>query len=147
MRQNWFMGKGYKIDNNILYILYTMGCLIRLYANQVLYRDLLNYLTWHPADTLRNNDVVFTPKRGYFDMITSKWRRFDVITTLLLRHVFGSNGGNPTTCKNFTRVYTLKNYCCGKQRMGNRTNHTVMRMHLKVVFNLVFKLEVLWSSL
>ena len=31
-----------------------------------------------PADTLRNNDVV----------IRSKWRRFDVITTLLLRHVF-----------------------------------------------------------
>ena len=42
-----------------------------------------------PADTLRNNDVVITSKRRYyFDVITSQWRRSDVITTLLLRHVF-----------------------------------------------------------
>ena len=34
-------------------------------------------------------------KRRHFDAITSKWRRFDVITTLLLHHVFGgmSSGG------------------------------------------------------
>ena len=42
----------------------------------------------YPADTLRNNDVVITPER-HFDVITSKWRRFEPITTLLLRHVFG----------------------------------------------------------
>ena len=36
----------------------------------------------NPADTLRNNDVV----------ITSKWRHFDVITTLLLRDVFSIQG-------------------------------------------------------
>ena len=42
----------------------------------------------HPADTLRNNDVFITSKRCHFGVITSKWRRFDVITTLLLRHVF-----------------------------------------------------------
>ena len=39
-----------------------------------------------PANTLRNNNVVITSKRRHF--VTSKWRRFDVITTLLLRHVF-----------------------------------------------------------
>ena len=40
------------------------------------------------ANTLLNNDVVITPKRRHFDVFTSKWRRFDIITTLLLRHVF-----------------------------------------------------------
>ena len=28
-----------------------------------------------PAHTLRNNDVVITPKRCHFDVITSKWHR------------------------------------------------------------------------
>ena len=41
-----------------------------------------------PEDTLRNNDVVITPKRHNFDVITSKLRRSDIITTLLIRHVF-----------------------------------------------------------
>ena len=41
-----------------------------------------------PSDTLRNNNVGITSKRGHFDVITSKWRRFDVMATLLLRHVF-----------------------------------------------------------
>ena len=37
-------------------------------------------ISYHfPADTLRNNDVV----------ISSKWRRFDVIATLLWCHLFG----------------------------------------------------------
>ena len=40
----------------------------------------------NPADTLRNNDVGIMSKRRHFDVITSNWR-FDVITTLLLRHV------------------------------------------------------------
>ena len=40
-----------------------------------------------PTNTLRNNDVVITSKR-HFDGIASKWRRFDVISTLLLRHFF-----------------------------------------------------------
>ena len=42
----------------------------------------------YPADILRNNDIVMTSTRRHFDVITSKWRRFHVITTLLLRHVF-----------------------------------------------------------
>ena len=50
-----------------------------------------------PVDTLRNNDVVITPKRRHFDVITSKWR-FDVITTLLLRQVFGGNISTTMIC-------------------------------------------------
>ena len=52
--------------------------------------DKLTCTAWrhHPADTLRNNDVVITSKRRHFDVITSKWR-CDVITTLLLRQMFG----------------------------------------------------------
>ena len=60
-------------------------------------RTILHNICWHcqcqgrpwssfPADTLRNNDVVVTSKRHY-DAITSKWRRFDVITALSSRHV------------------------------------------------------------
>ena len=45
-------------------------------------------LFYNPADTLRNNDVVITSKRTHFDVFTTKWRLFDVITTLLLRHVY-----------------------------------------------------------
>ena len=41
-----------------------------------------------PANTSRNNGVVIMSKRRYFDCITSKWRRYDVISTLLLRHFF-----------------------------------------------------------
>ena len=41
------------------------------------------------ADTLRNNDIVITPKRCHFDVIISKWRCFYVKTTLLFRQVFG----------------------------------------------------------
>ena len=37
-----------------------------------------------PLKTWRNNNVVITSKR-HFDVITSKWRRFDVMMTLLLR--------------------------------------------------------------
>ena len=37
---------------------------------------------------LRSNDVIIAWKRRHFDVITSKWRCFDVITTLLLRHLF-----------------------------------------------------------
>ena len=43
----------------------------------------------YPVDTLRTNDVVIRSRRRHIDVITSIWRRFDVITTLLLRHVFG----------------------------------------------------------
>ena len=41
-----------------------------------------------PTDTLLKNDVVIMSKRRYFDVIPSKWRRFDVITTLSLLQVF-----------------------------------------------------------
>ena len=41
----------------------------------------------HPADTLRDNDVVITSKLRHIDVITSKWGRFNVTMTLLLRHV------------------------------------------------------------
>ena len=34
-----------------------------------------------PAETLGNNDVVIAPKRRHFDVLTSKWRRFVVITS------------------------------------------------------------------
>ena len=50
-----------------------------------------NWSSNNPADTLRNNDVVITSKRCHFDVIASKWRRFDVMPTLLLRHVFSGN--------------------------------------------------------
>ena len=46
-----------------------------------------SYARPHPADTLRNNDVVITSKR-HFDVIKSKWHGFDLITMLSLRHVF-----------------------------------------------------------
>ena len=39
-----------------------------------------------PADTLRSNDVGITSKRRHFEVITSKWHRFNVISTLLPRH-------------------------------------------------------------
>ena len=41
-----------------------------------------------PAHTLRNDNAAITSKRRNFDVITSKWHRLDVITTLLLHHVF-----------------------------------------------------------
>ena len=50
-----------------------------------------SYELCNPADASSNNDVVVTSKRRQFDEITSKWRCFDVITTLLLRHVFSGN--------------------------------------------------------
>ena len=43
----------------------------------------------YPANTLRNSGVVIASRRRHFDGITSKWRRFDVVTALLLRRVFG----------------------------------------------------------
>ena len=49
------------------------------------------YITENPAGTVRNNGVVITSKRRHFDVITSKWRLFYVMTTLSLRHVFGGN--------------------------------------------------------
>ena len=49
-----------------------------------IYRPHLSY--WFRYIRPLNNDVI-TSKR-HFDVITSKWRRFDVITTLLLHHVF-----------------------------------------------------------
>ena len=53
---------------------------------------------WHSdwvnsAGTLRNNDVVITSKRRHCDVITPKWRSFDVMTTLSLCHVFKGGGG------------------------------------------------------
>ena len=42
----------------------------------------------YPADILRKSDVFIKSKRRHFDEITTKWCSFDVITTLLLRHVF-----------------------------------------------------------
>ena len=54
--------------------------------------SILSFRVWgsysNPADPLRINDVIITPKRCYCDVITSKWRRFDVLTTLLLCLVF-----------------------------------------------------------
>ena len=44
---------------------------------------------YYPAGTLCNDGVVITLKRHHFDVMTSKWRRFDVTTTLLLHHIFG----------------------------------------------------------
>ena len=41
-----------------------------------------------PLQTWRNTNVVITLKRRHFDVITSKWHCFDVITTSLLRSVF-----------------------------------------------------------
>ena len=41
-----------------------------------------------PLNTWRNNNVVITPKRRHFGVITSKWHRFAVITTSLLCNVF-----------------------------------------------------------
>ena len=48
-------------------------------------------LRYSPTDTLHNNEVVITPKQWHFDVITLKWRRFDVVTTFSLRHVFGGS--------------------------------------------------------
>ena len=42
---------------------------------------------WFPPNTIRDNNVVITSKRRHFDVITSKWHRFGVITTLLLSNV------------------------------------------------------------
>ena len=39
-----------------------------------------------PLNTWRNNNVVITSKRRHFDVNVSKWRRFDVMTTSLLRN-------------------------------------------------------------
>ena len=55
-----------------------------------------------PADTLRNNNVVITSKRRHFDVTMSKWHRFNVITTLLLRQVFG---GSPLPWPVLTEYY------------------------------------------
>ena len=52
-----------------------------------------------PADTLRNNNVITTSKRSHFDVITSKWRRFDAMTTLLPRYVFGGLSCRCTSSK------------------------------------------------
>ena len=37
---------------------------------------------------ITHNNVVIPSKRRHFDVTTSKWRRFDIITTSLLRNVF-----------------------------------------------------------
>ena len=57
----------------------------------------------HPPDKLRNNDIVNTPKRRHFEVIASKWQRFDVITTLLLRQVFGGQ---------WRQIWYHSNSCC-----------------------------------
>ena len=41
----------------------------------------------YPCDTVRNNGVVITSKRRHFDVIKSKWRRFDVTTTIITSSV------------------------------------------------------------
>ena len=60
----------------------------------------------NPADTLRNNDVVITSRRRHFDVIASKWRRYYVITTLLLRHVVSGK----IQCFFFVRPMSLLNW-------------------------------------
>ena len=42
----------------------------------------------NPLNTCCNNNVVIASKRRHFDVFTSKWRRFDAITTSLLCHMF-----------------------------------------------------------
>ena len=58
--------------------------------NEIRYYQAMVFLQVQCAQhTLRNDDVVIMPKRRHLDVITSKWRRFDVTTTLSLRQVFG----------------------------------------------------------
>ena len=65
----------------------------------------------YPAGILRNNDVFIASKRCHFYIITSKWRRFHVITTLLLRHVFrGSGPGGCHDDSEFGLMTTLCHY-------------------------------------
>ena len=56
-------------------------------GEQLLVSPMLLHIGGLPLNTWRNNNVVLTSKRRYFDVITSKWRHFDVITTSLLRNV------------------------------------------------------------
>ena len=58
-----------------------------------------------PVDTLHNDDVVIASKRCHFGLITSKWRRFDVIATLLLRRVFRGNKCNMQMCVCCASIY------------------------------------------
>ena len=71
------------IPEKIIRHIYTK--LQTMYPNVFKGQLICSYL----ADTLRNNDIVITPKRCHFDVIISKWRRFDVKTTLSFRQVFG----------------------------------------------------------
>ena len=88
-----------------LFLYFALGfCLVGLlvaqeeFAGKFSYTISHNICPWHfctffvvvifPADTSRNNDFAITSKRRHFGVFTSKWRCFDVITTLLLRHVF-----------------------------------------------------------
>ena len=64
----------------------------------------------HPADTLRNNDVVITPKWRQFDVITAKCR-FGDITTLSLRHVFGGHMETDQTAT-YGAPYTANKTVC-----------------------------------
>ena len=63
--------------------------LIRCIGNSSSGTRCLKTLRTFAADTLCNNYVVISSIRLHFDVLTSKWRRFDVITPLLLCHVFG----------------------------------------------------------
>ena len=63
-----------------------------------------------PADTFRHNNVVVTPKRCHFGAITSKGLRFDVITTFLLRNVFGGSG-HSDGLRSLTGFNTQTNIC------------------------------------
>ena len=67
------------------------------------------YAVLDPEDPLRNNDVVITPKRRHFDVITFKWRRFVIIMTSLLRHVFRGSGDELIDNPWFSRVWVPDN--------------------------------------
>ena len=48
-------------------------------------------------------------KRRHFGVITSKWRRIDVMTTLLLHHVFrGSNAASIEISTNLPSIWVVK---------------------------------------
>ena len=51
-------------------------------------KPILEWIRKIPVNTWRNDNVVIASKRRHFDVITSKWRRFGVTTTSLLRNVF-----------------------------------------------------------